>query len=102
MTVFGDQVTGSGGAFDGDNDGVAGGDFVFGDNATDNFFRFFGDSNGDRIVSAVDLFGFRRTWLQDSSDAGYDSQFDYDANGVVSAADLLQFRRNYLDRLDFS
>lgn len=102
LTVFGDQVTGSGGAFDGDNDGVAGGDFVFGDNATDNFFRFFGDSNGDRIVSAVDLFGFRRTWLQDSSDAGYDSQFDYDANGVVSAADLLQFRRNYLDRLDFS
>ena len=32
LTVFGDQVTGSGGAFDGDNDGVAGGDFVFGDN----------------------------------------------------------------------
>lgn len=102
LTVFGDQVTGSGGALDGDNDGVAGGDFVFGDTETDNFFRFFGDSNGDRIVSAIDLLAFRRTWLEDSSESGYNSQFDYDANGVVSAADLLQFRRNYLDRLDFS
>ena len=102
LTIFGDQVTGSNGALDGDNDGVPGGDFVFGDTAADNFFRFYGDSSGDRIVSAIDLLAFRRTYLEDSSEPGYDSQFDFDANGVVSVADLLQFRRNYLDRLDFA
>ena len=103
LTVFGNLVTDlNGNDLDGDGDGEAGGDYVFGNEALDNFFRFFGDGNGDRLVSGLDLLRFRQTYLDTIADSSFDARFDYNDDGRISGFDLLQFRRNYLDRLDFA
>ncbi len=43
---------------DGDGDGVAGGTYRFGHLATDQFFAFFGDLDGDRDVDSLDNTAF--------------------------------------------
>ena len=102
LTVLGDRITSSSGtAMDGDGDGNAGGDFVFGDSASDNFYRFFGESDGNRSVTVVDLLQFRRAWDSTIGDADYSAQFDTDADGDIDVFDLLAFRRNYANTLDF-
>jgi hypothetical protein len=102
LTVFGDEIISSGGvAIDADGDGVAGGNFVFGDTETDNFFRFFGDINGNRLVNVFDLLNFRQAWGSSVGDAEFDAQFDHDGNGNIGVFDLLPFRNNYIDTLDF-
>ncbi|MCR9294074.1 MAG: PKD domain-containing protein [bacterium] len=78
-----------GNAFDGDGDGIAGGD------AVDEFFRFYGDANGDRMVDNIDLFGFRRTYRKTNNDLFFDESFDVDGDGDVDNIDLFLFRRNY-------
>jgi len=102
LTVVGDQITTSSGALDGDGNGTPGGDFLFGDTEADNFFRFYGDVDGDRTVSALDLLRFRQTFFQSNGDAGFDERFDFDGDGAISSLDLLRFRQNFFDRLDFS
>lgn len=102
LTVFGDEITNNSGvALDGDGDGVAGGNLVFGDTETDNFFRFYGDADGNRVVNVVDLLGFRRTWLSSDADSNFDASFDSNADGNINVVDLLEFRGNYLNRVDF-
>jgi len=101
LTIFGDQITSGGVAIDGDGDGVAGGNLVFGDTETDNFFRFFGDADGNRVVNAPDLLEFRRTWLSSDSSSNFDASFDSNADGNINVVDLLAFRGNYLDRITF-
>lgn len=102
LTVFGDQILASDGvAIDGDDDGVAGGNLVFGDVETDNFFRFFGDINGNRTVDVFDLLAFRQASGSSSGDPDFDPQFDHDGNGSINAFDLLPFRNNYIDTLPF-
>ena len=44
------NVSFGGTLLDGNGDGTVGDDYVFGADEADNFFRFFGDSNGDRDV----------------------------------------------------
>lgn len=44
---------------DGDGDGQAGGDCVFGNEAADKFYARFGESNGDRAVGFFDFLAFR-------------------------------------------
>jgi len=96
LVIDGSLVQGSAGQLlDGDEDGNAGGDFVFGNQATDNFFRFFGDHTGDRSVTAVDLLFFRQSYRRSIGDAGFNFQFDANGDDVVSAIDLLRFRQNY-------
>jgi len=70
-------------------------DYVFGDEASDNFYRYFGDSDGNRSVNVFDLLDFRRTYRQSSGDVGYDASHDGDGDGDVDVFDLLRFRRNY-------
>ena len=102
LTVFGDQITTDNGvAIDGDGDGVAGGNLVFGDTETDNFFRFFGDADGNRIVNSPDLLEFRRTWLANDADSNFNAGFDSNADGVINVVDLLAFRNNFLDTVPF-
>ena len=103
LTVFGDQILGAGGvAIDADGDGNAGGNFVFGDTATDNFFRLFGDVDGDRFVAVRDLLEFRKTYRDRLGDSSFDDRFDFDGDDVISTRDLLRFRQNYLERMDFA
>lgn len=102
LTIFGDQIqTLSGQNFDADGDGVAGGNLVFGDTESDNFFRLFGDATGDGAVDASDLLRFRRTWLAETDEDNFNPNFDSNADGTVNAADLLPFRKNWLADPDF-
>ena len=55
------------------------GDNEFGDLAADEFFRMFGDSNGDGVISTSDTAAFR------ASLTNYDSAFDWDGNGSIAS-----------------
>ena len=100
--MFGDQIqTASGQSFDADGDGIAGGNSVFGDSEADEFFRLFGDSNGDRLVNVFDLLSFRQAWLTNEDDPDFDSAFDSNADGNISVFDLLRFRQNWLATSEF-
>ena len=102
LTVRGDLITSSSGvAIDGDGDGNAGGDLVFGDTAADNFFRLFGDNDGNRSVNVFDLLAFRSTFGDSNGDANFNAQFDSNADGNVNVFDLLAFRDNFLETLVF-
>jgi subtilisin-like proprotein convertase family protein len=102
LTVIGDLITSSSGtAIDGDGDGVAGGNFVFGDTEADNFFRFFGDNDGSRNVNVFDLLAFRNTWQTSAGDSAFNAQLDSNADGTINVFDLLAFRGNYNESLDF-
>jgi Zn-dependent metalloprotease len=74
---------------------VAGSDFVYGDQESDNFYRYYGDTDGNRLVNVVDLLGFRRTYLLSDGDSNFDARFDGNGDGNVDVFDLLKFRNNY-------
>ncbi len=84
----------SGAALDGDGDGEAG------SNAVDEFFRYFGDLDGDRDVDAGDYVGLRPTYRKTINYSGFNSVFDFDGDDDVDAADLAMFRQRYRTRLD--
>jgi hypothetical protein len=72
---------------DGDGNGTPGG------NRVDNFFRLFGDSDGDADVDYLDFFRFRGALGRSRGDAAYRAFFDYDGDGDVDNLDFLQVRR---------
>jgi|GEM_PF-5083148 len=64
---------------------------TFGTQRTQNFYRMFGDSDGDSDVDGSDVFAFRRA--QDPTT--YNAAMDWDGNGaVVSGVDSLNFGSN--------
>ncbi len=67
------------------------GDNQYGDVVTDDFFRMFGDGNGDGVVSTGDTAAFR------ASLSAYDAAFDADGDGFVlnSGVDRTDFLSNY-------
>ena len=79
---------------DGDANGLAGGDFVRGTSATDNFFAYYGDTNGDGAVGVAEFGQFRTSFGKQPTDVGYNLLFDYDAGGV-GVADFGQFRSRF-------
>jgi hypothetical protein len=79
-------------ALDGDDDGRAGGDRLFGNRLTDALFRRFGDADGDRDVDGVDLLQFRLAY---GSLASYKSSFDFDGDGDTDGVDLFRFRQRF-------
>ena len=102
LTINGDQITtSSGNTLDADDDGTAGGSSVFGDTAADNFFRFYGDANGDRNVNVFDLLELRQTFGESIGDAAFDEQFDFNGDGTINVFDLLGFRQNFQEELEF-
>ena len=63
----------------------------FGNRAIDNFFRMFGDSDGDGDVDGTDAVALRRA----QSAASYNAALDWDGNGsVTSGADINYFSLN--------
>jgi hypothetical protein len=86
LTVLADHVHDRWGReLDGDGDGTSGGDRV------DNFFRLFGDSDGDRDVDQLDLARLLSTFRKHQGDAGFLWYFDYDGDGDVDGLDMAQF-----------
>ncbi len=87
-------------SLDGDNNGIAGGNFVRGTSATDNFFAYFGDTSGDGQVSVAEFGQFRTTFGKLPTDAGYNILFDYDGGGV-GVFDFGQFRSRFGQTIPF-
>ncbi len=65
----------------------------------DHFFRFFGDTDGDRDVDGVDLYVLRRVQANDLRYLRYRVALDYNGDGLVDALDYNQFRTRYGRRL---
>ncbi|MCC9602648.1 dockerin type I domain-containing protein [Stieleria sp. JC731] len=85
LTVLDSIKDVSGNVLDGDGDGAAGG------NATDEFFRLYGDVNGDRTVNIIDFFQFRNAFGSET----LDERFDFNGDGVVNIVDFFQFRSRF-------
>ena len=75
-------------------------DAYFGDEATDRFFRLFGDSNGDRQVDSKDLSLFARSFNRSVGDPLYDPMLDSDGDGDVDGRDFAAFRSHLGRRLE--
>ncbi|QDV27618.1 Ig-like domain-containing protein [Aureliella helgolandensis] len=85
---------------DGDEDGSEGGNFVFGDEAADNFYRLFGeidggDATGAAVVDGFDASGFFFSYNSSQGDSNYDSMFDVDEDGFIDGFDASAFFFNY-------
>jgi len=74
---------------DGDGDGIAGGNYV------NEFFRLFGDTDGDGDVDALDKKAFDKAYGKRVNQPGYLWYLDYNANDRVWAEDLALFLLNY-------
>src|SRR5262249_22235839 len=77
LTVVASQV--SAGFFDGNNDGMAGDNYVLvGDPATaPKLFRLYGDADGNGLVDGVDFGAFRSAFNTGNA------TFDFDGSGIV-------------------
>jgi hypothetical protein len=82
------QVSGAGGAIDGNGDGIPGGSYVIDGTTTNKFYRLFGDSNGDAAIDQLDYLAYRNAIA-----SGPNSLFDFDNNGDVDQTDYFQFRQ---------
>ncbi|QEG02237.1 putative peptidase [Stieleria maiorica] len=94
-------ITASGLQLDGNGNGVvdAEDDYRFGDQATDAFFRFYGDTDGDRDVDGQDYGRFGLTFLKSVGQAGFDSRLDSDFDGDVDGQDYGRFGLRFLRTL---
>jgi len=89
LTIDATKVTVNGMRLDGDEDGVAGGNHVFGNVAADDFFRLFGDGDGIDGVDSDDLYiGFLPAFGSSAGDVGYLKEFDWDGIDGIDSDDL--------------
>jgi subtilisin-like proprotein convertase family protein len=88
FTIVADQISGSGGKLDGNNNMISEGSPIDDKSAT--FHRLFGDADGNGSVTAADFAAFRLAYGTNGP-----SNFDFDNNGSVSAADFNAFRLRY-------
>jgi hypothetical protein len=89
LTINAANVTGQDGGL------ALSGNNLFGASATDNFFRMFGDSNGDGLLTSSDTAAFRAAFSSGSSSFG-NAALDWDGDGTVSNATNSPDRINFL------
>lgn len=90
LVVWGDLIhDGFGRSLDADGDGTEGGYRV------DAFFRYFGDSDGDRDVDDLDYVLFDRAFGTQAGDPDYLGYFDFGGDGDVDDTDFFQFLERY-------
>ncbi|MCS7466898.1 hypothetical protein NZK35_09600 [Stieleria sp. ICT_E10.1] len=99
LRVLSRYVVGDGLIMDGDADGASGDDYVFGSQAADAFFRFFGDTDGDRDVDGQDYGRFGLTFLKRSGETGFNAELDFDSDGDVDGQDYGVFGLNFLQTI---
>jgi hypothetical protein len=86
LTIRSDLIRDAlGWSLDGDGNGTPGGDRV------DAFFRYFGDSDGDRDVDEIDQALFDSAFGTGAGDPAFLEYLDYDGDGDVDEADRDQF-----------
>ncbi|MCO8123765.1 dockerin type I domain-containing protein [Stieleria sp. TO1_6] len=76
-------------------------DYQFGTTPNDQFFRFFGDVDGDRDVDGLDYSQFAQTFLQSLGSADYNEEFDFDGDGDVDSLDFGQLSQHFRRKLNF-
>jgi fibronectin-binding autotransporter adhesin len=91
-------ATADGSNLDGDNNGVAGGNYVLasaaGPAAPTNIFRFFGDQNGDGAVGTNDFSpGFKQA--NGTTPTPANDYFDYNENNNIGTDDFTQFKARF-------
>lgn len=103
LLIDGDLILkrGTSSGVDANRDGVSGGDRAFGAVASDLFFAFYGDLDGDRDVDGNDNTAFRLSQNKKRGQAGYDEAADFEGDGDVDAFDFNAFRRNLNKQLGF-
>lgn len=95
LTIDASGINHHGVLLDGNNDGTAGDDFVFGENPADNFFRKYGDHNGNGAVDLLDFAEFRKSFGSTQEDANFAAELDFEGDGVISLGDFANFRKNF-------
>lgn len=95
LTVDGDRVSAYGMALDGDDDGMVGGNRLFGAQAADRFFRKYGDQTGNYLVDLLDFAEFRRTFGLIQGEPSYQPSLDSNYNGVIELLDFAAFRERF-------
>lgn len=70
-------------------------DYTYGAGAADNFFRSYGDVNGNGIVDLLDFAQFRSTFGKTFADAGYVDGLDSDGDLQVGLLDFAAFRKGF-------
>ena len=101
LTIDASKVTHGEVQLDGDGDGAAGGNYVFGDTELDTFFRFFADIDGDRDVDLLDYAYFASTYGSRANESAFNGSFDWDGDGDIDLLDYAYFAGRYGLRLDF-
>ena len=71
------------------------GNVTFGDQASDLFFRYFGDTDGDRDVDISDLGDFSSAFRTEASDSSFLDRHDIDGDGDVDIQDLSEFAARF-------
>jgi hypothetical protein len=89
LTVFSSQVSAGGAAFDGNLDGTPGG------NLTMDFYRLYGDVNGDRAVNGLDLAIFRDAFGTTVGNPNYLDYLDHNGDGAINGLDLAEYRTRF-------
>jgi hypothetical protein len=98
LTIFGANVSGSGGQLAGDGS-IPGSNYVTpaygspGD--TVRLYRLFGDATGDGVVDLSDLTAFRNTYNAGTGNPAFVPYLDSDNDGVIDLDDLTAFRNRY-------
>lgn len=95
LTINASLIDRNGLALDGDLDGIVGGDRFFGTDEADNFYAFYGDTNGDRTISLPEFNAFRSAFGKAIGDGGYNDLFDFDGNEAIDLTDFNQFRQRF-------
>ena len=80
----------AGNSLDGNHNGSSGGTMF------DDFYRLYGDTDGDRDVDGQDYGRFGSTFLKDASDPQFNSSLDFDNDGDVDGQDFGQFGLRFL------
>jgi hypothetical protein len=89
LTILGQKIRGlSGERLDGNADGAAGG------NRVDEFFRWFGDTDGDGDVDQRDSRVFQSAFGKRRHESGYLWYLDFNNNGRIWAEDKVRFLIN--------
>lgn len=73
------------------------GDYAFGDEEADAFYRKYGDSDGNGFVNLADFGRFRATFglSESDNDPDYDPIFDNNNDASINLADFGAFRANF-------
>ena len=95
LTINAAQVHSLGLTLDGDGDGSSGDNYVFGDQTADDFFRKYGDNDGNNLVNLFDFAAFRATFGVPSDQAGFNAALDNEGDGDVDLFDFAAFRSNF-------